>query len=65
MKRIDLELRHVEEVLTKDILIGSDSAREKKFTFNPWANEYAIHHKGSQIDSGQALEKLLRVYNDI
>jgi len=65
MKNITLELRHVEEVLTKDILIGSDSAREKKFTFNPWANEYGVYHKGNRVDAGQALEELLQVYNEI
>ncbi len=65
MKRIDLELRHIKEVLTKDILIGSDSTQEKRFTFNPWANEYAVYHKGIRVDAGQALEELLQVYNEI
>lgn len=65
MKRIDLEPRHVEEVLTRDILIGSDSAREKRFMFNPWANEYVVYHKGIRVDAGQALEELLQVYNEL
>ena len=68
MKPVPLEPKHAEEVLRKDILIGSANARDgrnKRFWFNPWANEYRVTHGDAEVDGGQALEELLDVYNDL
>lgn len=59
----DLTTDHCENILNTDIIIGSHGSRYKKFTFNPWENEYRVWHHGKIIDSGQAVEELLEVYN--
>lgn len=64
----ELNVSHIEEVLRKDILIGSANAcdgKNKRFLFNPWSNEYRVTHDDIQVDSGQAIEELLDVYNSL
>ncbi len=63
--KIYLKTSHCEEVLNQELLIGADSKREKKFTFHVWMNEYRVYSKGECIDSGQAVEELLEVYNSL
>jgi hypothetical protein len=68
MKKIYLTTDHCEEVLRNEILIGSDKAYDgtrKRFVFVPWMNEYRVKHDGTVIDSGQAVEELLEVYNEL
>lgn len=65
---LELQMKHVEEVLRNDVMIGSAIAHDgknKKFVFNPWANEYRVIHGDVDIDGGQAVEELLAVYNDL
>ena len=68
----ELTTRHCEEVLNQRLLIGSDVAKNserKRFYFHVWLNEYQVEHgsHGSEkiIDSGQAVEELLNVYNGL
>lgn len=67
-KKLMLEPRHAQVVLSKDIVIGSSHSRDgkqKQFTFNPWVNEYRVYYDGNIIDAGQAIEELMDVYNDL
>ena len=64
-KRIELTIDHCEESLSQEILIGLDSGKRKKFTFHVWLNEYRVYRGKEVIDSGQAVEELLEVYNSI
>ena len=68
----DLDTRHVKEVLYQRLLIGSDKAidgERKRFYFHVWLNEYQVEHGSHSrekiIDSGQAVEELLEVYNEL
>ena len=63
--RHDLGCHHCQEVLDRELLIGADSERGKRFTFHVLRNEYRVHHLGKVVDSGQAVEELLEVYNRI
>lgn len=68
MKKIYLTTDHCEEAMRKELLIGSDRAKDgetKKFTFHVWNNEYRITHGGTVVETGQAVEELLEVYNDL
>lgn len=58
-------MSHCEEVLNQELMIGADFERKKKFTFHVWINEYRVYHKGKCLDSGQAVEELLEVYNSL
>ena len=67
-----LTTRHCEEVLDQRLMIGSDKASDgvrKRFYFHVFLNEYQVEHgsHGSEriVDSGQAVEELLEVYNDL
>ena len=63
-----LKIVHCEEVLSQELMIGSDKARDgrrKRFVFHVWMNEYRVRHDGAIIDSGQAVEELLEVYNEL
>jgi hypothetical protein len=56
-------------------MIGADDTvdgKRKQFTFNPWLNQYSVWVASSTdkgylvcVDSGQAVEELLNVYNDL
>lgn len=67
-----LTTEHCKEILNQRLLIGSDKAsdgKRKRFYFHVWLNEYIVEH-GSHgdekiIDSGQAVEELLEVYNEL
>ena len=68
----DLNIRHCEEVMNRRLMIGSEDAKNgerKRFYFHVWLNEYQVEHgsHGSEkvIDSGQAIEELLEVYNSL
>lgn len=64
----ELTIQHCKEVMSKALLIGSDNAwdgRRKLFLFDVWENEYQVVHGLKVIDSGQAVEELLSVYNDL
>jgi hypothetical protein len=66
MKKKYLTVDHCEEVMRKELIIGSDRARDgktKTFTFHIWDNEYTITHGGTVVETGQAVEELLEVYN--
>ena len=63
--RIILEMKHCHEVLNTELLVGSDSDRKKRFTFQVLENEYRVYHNAEIVDSGQALEELLEVYNSL
>lgn len=65
MDEIKLSVEHCQQVMESDLLIGSYSKKKKMFTFNPWANEYRVWHHRKIIDSGQAVEELLDVYNSL
>ncbi len=63
-----LEIKHCEEVLNKEILIGAHYTKDnkyKRFTFNTWKNEYSIWVGGEYVDGGQAIEELLNEYNEL
>ena len=60
-----LEIKHCKQALEREIDIGVDTKKRKRFTFNIWENEYTVWHMGKAIDCGQALEELLEVYNNI
>ena len=62
-KDVILETKHCEEVLNQELLIGLDYGRKKRFTFHILDNEYRVWHNGECIDTGQAVEELLEVYN--
>lgn len=64
MKR-DLTLDHIKEVMTQDILIGSDSISKKRFVYNPQLNEFRIFVDNRLVTSGQDIEALLNEYNSI
>lgn len=74
-KKIVLNFGHCAEVLDKEIMIGRDTTvdgKRKQFTFNPWLNEYSVWvasdtEKGYSVcvDGGQAVEELLKVYNEL
>ena len=68
----ELKLKHCTEALDKEIVIGSTvtALRERKrFVFHIWDNEYRVQVlknrplRWKTIDSGQAVEELLEVYN--
>ena len=65
----DLKVEHCVQTLNQELLIGSDSLRNrkgrKKFTFHVFDNEYRVYKDYKVIDSGQAIEELLEVYNDL
>lgn len=68
----DLTTKHCEDVLNQRLLIGSDKAKtgeRKRFYFHVWLNEYQVeygsHGNEKVIDSGQAVEELLEVYNEL
>lgn len=64
----ELTFEHCHEVLRRDILIGSSYAKDgesKSFVFNPFFNEYRVKRGDKIIDSGQASEELLSVYNEL
>ena len=68
----ELTIKNCEVVLNQRLLIGSDTAQDgkrKRFYFHVWLNEYQIEHgligAGKIIDSGQAVEELLEVYNNL
>ncbi len=58
-----LNLEHVKEIMTKDVLIGAES--RKKFCFNPQANEFRIYLDGKYVSGGQHIELLLEEYNNL
>lgn len=67
-----LTTKHCEEVLNQRLIIGSGEAIDgsrKRFYFHVWLNEYQVEHgshgKEKIIDSGQAVEELLEVYNEL
>lgn len=64
----ELTTKHCKEVLEQELLIGLDKAcdgQTKRFKFHVWDNEYRVTHAGKLIDSGQAIEELLNIYNDL
>lgn len=67
-KRTNLEIRHCKEALRVEIQIGSAVAHDKKrkqFVFHVCDNEYRILHNGICIESGQSVEELMEVYNEL
>lgn len=56
---------HCKGALDKELIIGSDSNRKKKFTFHVWDNEYRVYHNNKVINAGQAIEELLDIYNEL
>ena len=66
---IELKVEHCVEVLNQELLIGSDRLRNrkgrKKFTFHVFLNEYRVYKDYEVIDSGQAIDELLEVYNEL
>lgn len=68
MVSTDLEIQHCEQTMNQELMIGRDNARDgkrKQFGFHVWLNEYRVTHDGVIIDSGQAIEELLEVYNEL
>lgn len=68
MKNTELTLNDVKDVLSRELLIGSDNTKtgkHKKFTFSVWDNCYIVYADNKEIDSGQAIEELLNEYNDL
>ena len=65
----DLKVKHCVEVLNQELLIGSDQLRNrkgrKKFTFHVFLNEYRAYKDYEVVDSGQAIDELLEVYNEL
>ena len=64
----EVTLNDCHEVLTRDILIGAASTLDgesKAFVFNPFCNEYRVMRGLKVIESGQAAEELLAVYNEL
>jgi hypothetical protein len=64
----ELTFEHCHEVLRRDILIGSAytlDGHSKSFVFNPFFNEYRVMRGDAVIESGQAVEELLTVYNEL
>lgn len=64
----DLSIKHCEEVMDKELMIGRSDSRcgkRKQFGFHVWLNEYRVSLDGVVVDSGQAVEELLEVYNDL
>jgi len=67
-KKIILTEQDCNDVISKEILIGSDIAIDglrKRFTFNAWLNEYSIWKNNIRIGGGQAIEELLEEYNEL
>ena len=64
-KETQLEIKHCEEALNQELIIGSSHDRKKMFTFHVWSNEYKVWKNGVVIESGQALEELLECYNSL
>lgn len=66
---IELKVEHCVEVLNQELLIGSDRLRNrkgrKKFTFHVFLNEYRVYKDYEVIDSGQSVDELLEVYNEL
>ncbi len=60
---MQLTIEKVKHALDRNILIACDG--NKKFTFNAWQNEYTVWYKTERVDSGQALEELLIVYEEL
>jgi len=60
-----LTLNDVQEVLKKDILIGSDSESKKCFVFNAFHREFTVYSDDKYISAGQDMEALLEDYNNI
>ena len=61
-------IENCREVLTRDLLIGAASTLDgesKAFVFNPFCNEYRVMRGLKVIESGQAVEELLAVYNEL
>ena len=69
MSDIELKVKHCVEVLNQELLIGSDRLRNrkgrKKFTFHVFLNEYRVYKDYEVIDSGQGIDELLEVYNEL
>lgn len=69
MSDIELKVEHCVEVLNQELLIGSDQLRNrkgrKKFTFHVFLNEYRVYKDYEVIDSGQSVDELLEVYNEL
>jgi len=63
--KITLTEQHCKEVLNTELRIGVDTRANKKFTFHVWLNEYRVYKGDEIIDSGQAIEELLNIYNDL
>jgi hypothetical protein len=63
----ELYVHHSSPLLV--VLIGSDRLRNrkgrKKFTFHVFLNEYRVYKDYEVIDSGQAIDELLEVYNEL
>lgn len=68
VKKTYLEIIHVQQSLSKPVLIGSDTAHDgkrKQFVFVPWEEEYRVMHGDREVCGGQAVEELLEAYNEL
>ena len=69
MSDIKLSLKHCMETLDRELLIRSEKPRcrkgHKRFTFHVLLNEYRVYKNSEIIDSGQAVEELLEIYNEL
>lgn len=69
MNNIKLNVIDCKSALDRTILIGNGKSKKdgqvKEFLFHIWDNEYQVRLNYMVIDSGQAIEELLEVYNNL
>lgn len=58
-----LEIRHVEEALDREIVICADRVTRYAFVFHVLTKEYRVIRDGVTLTAGNAVEEILAEYN--